>query len=162
MAHNQHTGIKKDRSIHSICMERVQKDSETDCWNWIGAKDRNSYPRFNRIGHSPLYVHRAMYKMFKGVIPPGMLVCHHCDNPSCINPEHLFLGTYQDNILDCIRKGRNLTDYSKRSYLSDEQVDEIRNDPRSGFKLAKIYGVHPQNIHRIKSGKRRNIQSREA
>lgn len=82
--------------------EKVNKTS--GCWIWIGAT-RSGYGAFKQNGK--IYAaHRASYEFFFGVISGGKFVCHHCDNPSCINPAHLFLGTSSDNMIDCSKKGR--------------------------------------------------------
>ena len=72
----------------------------TNCWNWEGTLNGE----YGRIGHT--YAHRLYYRRLVGEIPLGMQVNHHCDNPRCVNPEHLFLGTQRDNILDAMNKGR--------------------------------------------------------
>lgn len=87
-------------------------DPFTKCWNWIGSK-RNGYGRLI-IGSRTLgtrrsvSAHRYSFEIFKGAIPNELFVCHHCDNPSCVNPDHLFVGTRQDNVDDRERKGRNI------------------------------------------------------
>jgi hypothetical protein len=75
------------------------------CWIYIGARDRKGYGRVKFKGKLTL-VHRASWEMSNGAIPPKLLVCHKCDTPSCVNPKHLFLGTYADNNNDKIKKGR--------------------------------------------------------
>jgi len=82
-----------------IFLERVAK-TET-CWYWTGHLNSKGYGIFKKK-----LAHRASYKLFVGPIPPDMLVCHTCDTPDCVNPEHLFLGTFKDNTRDMINKGR--------------------------------------------------------
>ena len=81
-------------------------------------------------------------------IPPGMLVCHTCDNPKCVNPEHLFLGTAADNSADCVSKGRIVRTILYA--LTEEQYEEIFNSELSTKELAKKYGVSKGHICRIK------------
>lgn len=79
-----------------------------NCWNWIGRVDRDGYGRINEGGRhgKRVMAHRLSYQWAHGDIPEGMMVCHHCDTPKCVNPSHLFLGTAKDNTQDAIRKGR--------------------------------------------------------
>lgn len=90
-------------------MERfmAQIDNSGSCWEWTGTRHRQGYGWFG-MGGKKIMAHRAAYTLFVGPIPKGLLVCHRCDNPSCANPEHLFLGTYRDNNRDCVAKGRHI------------------------------------------------------
>ena len=79
------------------------------CWWWIGAKDLRSQWQYGRfgLGGDTIFAHRAAWLLFCGEIPEGLLVCHHCDNPSYVRPSHLFLGTHGSNMADKMLKGRH-------------------------------------------------------
>lgn len=76
------------------------------CWEWAASKSRKGYGRFS-YKHKTLGAHRAAFFIFNGWINGNLLVCHTCDNPSCVNPDHLFIGTSSDNARDRDKKGRN-------------------------------------------------------
>ncbi len=120
------------------------------CIEWTGYKTFG-YGKI-RVGKNKIRAHRAAYLVYKGKIPKGMLVCHKCDNPSCVNPDHLFLGTALDNAKDRDSKGRNGT-----IKLTDIDVKNIRLDPRKTSILAKEYGVSPVHICRIRRKARRSL-----
>jgi hypothetical protein len=86
--------------------ERVEKSD--GCWTWRGDKDKDGYGRLGRGGQGGLKyrAHRLSYMIHSGPIPDGVVVCHQCDNPSCVRPEHLFLGSVADDHLDAKTKGR--------------------------------------------------------
>ena len=79
--------------------------TESGCWIWIGASNPSGYGQL-KVGHQLKRAHRVSWEFFRGAIPDGMMVCHRCDVPSCVNPDHLFLGTARDNFRDCVEKGR--------------------------------------------------------
>jgi hypothetical protein len=79
---------------------------ETECMLWASTKDRKGYGRIPSKGVGQVQAHRAMYEAFIGEIPEGMHVLHKCDTPPCVNPDHLFLGTHNDNMADMKAKGR--------------------------------------------------------
>lgn len=81
-------------------------DSNTSCWTWPGWKNECGYGVLDRNKHQK-FAHRMAYEAWVGIIPPGLCVLHKCDNPPCVNPAHLFLGTRSDNNKDRARKGRN-------------------------------------------------------
>ena len=90
---------------------KVEKTSANECWTWLGAKLPKGYGKIAgrdwRGGW--LYAHRVSWELHNGPVQDGLWVLHHCDNPSCVNPAHLFLGTNRDNMRDMQRKGRART-----------------------------------------------------
>lgn len=84
---------------------RYEVDQITGCWNWSGNTSSRGY---GRISYKGKYIgaHRGSYIAHKSEIPDGMIVCHTCDNRKCVNPDHLFLGSYSDNTQDMLKKGR--------------------------------------------------------
>lgn len=83
---------------------KVQK---TDgCWLWMGGRYPTSYGKV-RVSNRTTYAHRVAWALSNGEIPAGLHVCHHCDNPPCVRPDHLFVGTCKDNMQDRARKGRS-------------------------------------------------------
>lgn len=98
--------------LKSRLMRKIEIDHESGCWNWIGQKNRDGYGALKvALGSRELSVmrgaHRVSFEAFKGEIADGLEVCHSCDNPSCINPDHLWAGTHQENMDDMRRKGRS-------------------------------------------------------
>lgn len=82
--------------------------TDTGCWEWTGGLFKHfPYGKFNAGNQRTVYAHRFSYELHKGEIPEGMQVLHECDNPRCVRPDHLFLGTQLDNMRDMIAKGRN-------------------------------------------------------
>lgn len=112
----------------SWAFEKSERIPFTDCWIWSQKSEVEGYGRVRYKGRKYL-AHRLAYELTYGVNPGGSLVCHTCDNPSCIRPSHLFLGTDQDNVTDKMRKGRHKTIRGAENVwakLSDSQVNEIR------------------------------------
>lgn len=142
-------------------MDRFNKYVElipfTDCHVWIGSVNKKGYGYFN-YNKKTDWAHRVAYKIFVDDIPAGMLVCHSCDNPPCVNPKHLFVGTSQDNSNDMVNKSRQTAkDLNPKAKLTEEKVIAIKNIYESGhvsqYQIAKSYGVDQGTISKIVNGK---------
>lgn len=140
------------------------------CWEWKASKDKNGYGLMT-TPHGITYrtAHQVSWFLMNGYIPTGKMILHHCDNPVCSNPDHLYLGSAQDNMNDKIdRKRQNYSGLLKgspkgeshpRSKLSENDVREIKNMIKNGKSqkcIAENYNVTISTIHSIKNGKRWN------
>ena len=137
--------------------QRLTAEGENGCIEWQGFKSRG-YGQFVRKIDGRWKTCKAHRYAWEAVFgdPGEMHVLHKCDNPACVNPEHLFLGTHQDNMRDREAKGRFPTGLNHtNAKLTDQEVREIRQSPMTGSQLARAYGVTRTLIYSIKSGKRR-------
>lgn len=136
---------------------RVRRSA--DCWEWQGAIDHKwGYGQISVAGKMQL-AHRIAYKLAYGSLPDDLLVCHKCDNPRCVRPDHLFLGTSTDNAHDKVRKGRQADHHGEKNphaKLTSEQVQAIRTRFAQGgirpIELARQYGVTNTTISMIVRG----------
>lgn len=124
-----------------------------ECLDWTGGFEKRwGYGRIKIRGKS-VKAHRLSYQIHVGSIPEGMLVCHKCDRPICVNPEHLFIGTNLDNQRDCIAKGRQairIGEQAATAKLTSAQVLEIRLLRDVAVKLvAARFGVKPRTIYAV-------------
>lgn len=149
-------------------LSKVSIDKSSGCWNFTGFRLVNGYGRIHDdISYGipkVLLAHRYSWIVHNGPIPKGMLICHHCDNPACVNPKHLFIGTHSDNMQDMHRKGRGAIrgpmpktrgEAHWKNKLALRQVREIKarsGEPRK--KLAAEFGVTDAYISQIICGRK--------
>jgi len=130
------------------------------CWLWFGPCRDNGYG-YMWNGSRKESSHRISYRLFRGELASGSNVLHRCDNPACINPDHLFAGSQRQNLIDCVNKGRHRPYAAKggqnpKAKLTDEQILEIRAIPRTMGALAKAaprYGVTRATLCAIRNGR---------
>jgi hypothetical protein len=135
--------------------------SESGCWEWTGGRSKKGYGAikqraFNGMPHQAKS-HRLSYELFNGPIPEGMFVCHKCDNPGCVNPDHLFAGSAADNVHDCAAKGRRVDMLKVKSgaKLTRGDVESILSKMLAGScdsDLANEYGMTQASIFKIRRG----------
>ena len=139
---------------HMLC---TNTQYNGDCLEWTGYIASNGYGRLS-INSLPALVHRIAWEIANGPVPEGLCVCHHCDNPRCIFPGHLFISDAKGNQVDCIQKGRSKCLSFKgerhlKAKLTEEQIMEIRASNEQGKALAERYGVAQTTISDIQKGK---------
>jgi len=153
---------------------KVNKDGptmphmDTPCWVWTASTYSRGYGKFLVDGRLRVASHVAV-GMSGITIPPGMEACHACDNPPCVNPAHIWIGTQADNVADMVRKGRHVGirdgwgqhcrgENNANARLTDVQVDEMRNlyaNKAGVVALASRFGVHRTTVRRIVRGRGR-------
>ena len=138
--------------------DKCELVTESGCWLWLAYVDRNGYGQI-QVDKKTRYAHQVSYELYVGPITEWMHVLHKCDNPCCVNPYHLFLGTHSDNIADIMKKGRSPKGVKNgHAKLVESQIIKIRQQYETGNysqrDLARKYNTAQHNISRIASGKR--------
>jgi hypothetical protein len=144
------------------------------CWLWTGALDERGRGRVWHNGRLKLH-HRAVWEILMGPIAEQALLCHHCDNPTCANPAHLYVGDGKTNVADMFRRNRawqqqdpeRMRDFGRASgarndwakgganpkaKLLPEQVEQIRSSFGSSYQVARAFGVNASTVQRIRKG----------
>ena len=149
-------GFKTRRPKRTIA-ERLEyysiPEPNTGCLLWIGANDGRGYGHMT-INKKTVKAYRVQWELVNGVIPKGVEVCHKCDTPACINPDHLFLGTHLQNMRDATSKGRMQHGRNGHAKLTGEKVISILGDKRPVKIISNKYGISTGHIYAIKRGAR--------
>lgn len=157
--HNRKRGL----DLTSLTDERFadrfwsKVDPSGDCWEWTAHRKPGGYGQFTVTKGQFHTAHAVSYALTHGPIPPGMVICHRCDNPPCVNPDHLFMGTQVDNALDMFAKGRGnraVGTANASARLTEDNVRTIRRTPRGPrflMVLAETYGVSTRTISKIRA-----------
>lgn len=152
------------KTIEERFFSKVNK-IKNGCWEWKGGKNKG-YGSFS-IKNKTFSAHRVSYQLYYGEITNNLFVCHKCDNPCCVNPDHLFLGTPKDNMIDKVNKNRGYNGIQKglrkgtnngNCKLSDDQIEMIRDYINKGYtntKIAKLFSISHSYVSKIKLDKSR-------
>lgn len=153
-----------EKSAVDITLEVIERFHEKwvvngDCWEWNASLAGKGYGQMKIPGtRKQEYAHRISYMIHCGEIKNGLSVCHACDNPKCVKPSHLFLGTTGDNLQDMKNKDRHLRgERNKKAILTEAQVRRIHELSKSGMSQGKIgrsFNISQSQVHKILHGKR--------
>lgn len=124
----------------------------TNCWEWIRYKNVLGYGRYHKTGKLWLS-HRYVWTKIHGDVPKGLLVCHTCDNPSCVNPDHLWLGTNKENLTDMFRKRRH-PNIRIRDLIPLSAIKVLKDIGLSPYQIAAYFGISNTSVYRILKGGR--------
>lgn len=150
-----HTQARNDSREDLFWLRVRRAASEDGCWLWAGQVDKDGYGRVTYLGEQGR-AHRKSYELTCGPIPEGLMVLHSCDNPRCVNPKHLSVGTVVDNAADMMSKGRSavrIGALNTGSKLTERQARLIFADRRHRTEIAAEFGVSIWTVHDIKSGR---------
>ena len=138
-------------------------EPNSGCWLWLGSSSPDGYGLVGkRQNNAPIYAHRVACEAVHGEIPCGMYACHHCDNPSCVNPDHLYIGTPSENISDAYRRKRRSRTNSgtfpegethRNAKLNVDAVRFIRKSHEGVASLGRRFGVSMSSISDVRAGR---------
>lgn len=155
----------KDHTLANRFWDNVELKGEDDCWEWTGSKTASGYGVLY-VGKKLDYAHRFSLYLDGRPVPNRWHACHTCDNPSCVNPKHLFPGTPKDNVMDMVSKGRHtFGEKHLNSKLTDTDVLEIRKLACEGMfqsDIARMYGLNQAYVSKLVAGLgRRDLLGKE-
>lgn len=137
---------------------KISPEPNSGCWLWVGALNTKGYGQLWHNGKLR-FAHRLSYQNYVGPIAEGMDMCHRCDVPVCVNPEHLWPGSTSENIIDCVVKGRAnraLGEQNGKSRLTNDGVRYIREMAAQGVEytvIAKTLSIAPSTVGQVANGK---------
>lgn len=124
------------------------------CFLWMGSVDGRGYGSIKDSQRVTRRASRVSWQLTHGPIPKGMCVCHRCDNPLCVNPDHLFIGSNADNTRDMLQKGRAHDRRGNNAKLTPEQVQAVRLSSETPTKLAERYSISTSTVWLVKTKRR--------
>lgn len=156
-----HLVLRAPRPLEDRFWEKVDRSGgDNSCWLWTSALDTKGYGVIQIHGKT-IKATRVAYQLTTGPIPPGLLMCHTCDNPPCVNPRHLYAGSYSENGIDASQRGRLVIMRGEdhiRAKLTNSEAEEVRRLYRKGGfsqrEIGERYGLAQTTVSRIVRGKR--------
>ncbi len=134
---------------------KVVNAGPDECWTWVGQKDKDKYGML-RVGSTIMRAHRFSYILHRGEIPDGLLALHTCNNTLCVNPNHLYLGTHDDNMEDRKESGHYATgENHPMAKLSNEQAEQVRMATGTYEEIGGRFGISKYQVGNIKRGDQR-------
>ena len=135
---------------------KYMPEPNSGCWLWCASVNAKGYGHFKWGAGDVRQAHRASWELHRGRVPDGQHVLHRCDNPACVNPEHLFVGSNDDNMADRIAKGRQtrlVGERNPRAILNERAVLAVRSSVEHEAVIAARLGVSRATVHAIRTGR---------